>query len=280
MRFNLVSNLSEQAEPTQFCSYNHIIAYSLKKALTSAGHEAVLVSDKQTQIPIADHAIVISNFAMNRVLREINYHSALKAASRGLLCLWLDSDFGDWKNHFDRVLTVNRRGAHKPEVFRYVGWAADSSIFFPEQSGLAVYVDPYMRGFYGCRFDSVYDEIQRVVESSGIEFFQPVFQYNAGRVPWVTVAGLLRKSSFFVVTQLGKWDLMNIEAATCGALLVVHKRLDRPDTYPSPLNHRVYSSPEELLEILREPVDVAANRAVALENTWAKVVDRVLEAVA
>jgi len=279
MQFNIISNLAEPADPATFYAYNHIIAYHLKKALEQQGHGALLVSDKETVIPQCTNTILISNIAMNKARNNPEYYSKLRHTTSNKLCMWLDSDLGGWANIVDIIFCVNRRCKTHPETFRHVGWAADPNIFYPEQKEPVVYVDPYMHNFYNGRYSHVYDVIKEALASTQSTIIQPVTEYNHGRITWLSNAEYFRKTSFYVLTQPGYWGWTNIEAASCGALLVVHESLDKPDTWPSKLNNKVYSSKEELLTFLKEPVNIQANREVALQNSWSKVTDKVLEAL-
>jgi len=281
MRFNILSTISEGAKPAELWSYNQIVAFSLKKGLKALGHEAVLVDDKTRNFKIANHSIVTSSKVLNQFRTDPGYMRALANASAGNVCLWLDSDFNGWYTPlFDRILVVCRQHKQDPQRFRYVGWAADSELFRPEQKQPMVAVDTYMRGFYKGSLDHVYDIIEDVVKDTDMQVFQPVIQYNAGRIKWPVIASGLRMSTHYIVTQPAAWGLTNIEAATCGAQLLIHKDLMAPKTWPSPLNYWMYDSAEQLRELLQRPVDVEANRKLALENSWLKVAERVMEAVA
>lgn len=281
MRFNILSTIKEGAQPRDLWSYNQIVAYSLKKGLKTLGHEAILIDDKTEDFKCANHTIVTSSKVLNQFRRNPGYMRAVANATAGKVCLWLDSDFNGWYTPlFDRILVVCRQHSQDPERFRYVGWAADSTLFKPLQKSSMVAVDTYMRGFYGGRLDHVYDIIESVVKTTKMQVYHPVTQYNTGRIKWPVLASGLRMSTHYIVTQPAAWGLTNIEAATCGAQLLIHKDLVASKTWPSPLNYWVYGSAEELTELLKRPVDVEANRKLALENTWQKVAMRVVEAVA
>lgn len=281
MKINLVSNLSGNPDVGAIWSYNEVIAYHLRHAIKAKGHEAVCLSHHNRNFPRADHTIVTSSKCLSYIKSDPEYYRSLRNSATGKLCLWLDSDFGGWYTElFDRVLVVCRQTKKNPLLYRWVGWAADPDVFRSEQTVPVVNVDSYMRGFYDGKYDAVYDLIAEAVQESSLRVLQPIKQYNTGRVKWREMAAGFRKSSYYVVTQPGYWGLTNVEAATCGAVLLVHRDFDKPRTWPSRLNHEVYNSKDELLELLKAPVDVEANRAVALQNSWEKVAERVLEAVA
>jgi hypothetical protein len=136
-----------------------------------------------------------------------------------------------------------------------------------------------MTGFYGGKYDDVYTAIKKtLISTKDLKINQPVAEYNHGRVSWLENASVFRRTTHYILTQPCYWGWTNIEAATCGAILLVHKSLDLPRTWPSPLNIKTYSNSEELQALLEEPVDVESNRRVALRNSLSDVADRVVRA--
>ena len=135
MRINLVSNLDETSAYQHLNAYNHIIAWSLREALQAAGHDAQFTPDRLVEnVPRAEHTIVISNTAMNRIREDPAYLAAYRAATDGKLCLWLDGAFEGFEHPYDRVLTVAPCPGFVSSKFRQVGWAADPMRFRPEQT--------------------------------------------------------------------------------------------------------------------------------------------------
>lgn len=280
MKINLVSNLDADSAYQHLQAYNHIIAWSLREALQEAGHEPMLVCDRlERDIPHADHTIIISNTAMNRIHDEGWYQAEYRRSATGLFCLWLDGAFDGSEDPYDRVLTVAPVPKWVSPKFKQVGWAADPERFRPEQTEPTAFVDTYMYGWYNGQFDKIYDLMKEALQESGIKTLQPTAQYNQGRIHWVDLQEIFRKSTYHIGTQLCHWGWTEIEAATCGSLLVFNRAIHRPDTWPSVLNHELWDTKEELIEILSRPVDVAANRARARENTWQKIVTRIEEAL-
>jgi len=279
MKFNVVSNLGEDYNPDLILQYNKVIAWSLRRALEEAGHEVFFVRDHADEAPPADHSIVISNWAMNRVRDDSSYLAMLREATGGKLGLWLDAAFSGMEELYDVVFTVTPPYEHSSSKFKWAGFAAYPDIFYPEQeSRPTAFVDSYMYGWYGGEYDYSYDILRAVLDGSKIQVLQPIEQYNKGkRIPWAQLASLFRRCHFSIVTQLGNWGLTNIETATCGALLVLHKPMERAYSWPCDLNHVFWENQADLSEILSRPVDIEANRAKALENTWTKVVDRLME---
>lgn len=281
MIINLVSNLGEDFNPDLILQYNTAITSNLKKALEEEGHDVNLVRDHTDEAPKANHTIVISNWAMKKLRADPLYLIMLREATDGKLGLWLDAAFGGMDDIYDVVLTVTPPYLNSGPKFKWVGFAADPELFYPEQ-GLrpTAFVDSYAYGWHNGSFNHIFDTLQAVLKTSEVDVIQPILQYNTGkRIPWDQLAGLFRRCHFSIVTQLGHWGLTNIETATCGALLVIHKSMDRPNTWPCKLNHVIWETSTDLEEILKGPVDVETNRAQALENSWAKVVARIEEAL-
>lgn len=275
MIFNLVSNLNENYDVTKFNAYNHTVTFSLMIALIKKGHEVNLIQDTSDKLRNADHTIVISNFAINRIRKEPDYLKALRDVTSGKLCLWLDSDMGNWPM-FDIVFCVNYTGRELRQ-FTPVGWGVDPEVFFPEQQEKAVFVDSYMTGWYNGQHDHVYTKIENALKTLNIKVFQPVKQYNKGRVTWTELINIFKRCSFYVLTQKAYWGITNLEAASCGCLLVVHKSLDCPNTWPSELNHVFWETENDLKQILSSTVEVFRNREIATKNSWETVVNKILE---
>ncbi len=277
MIFNLVSNLDENFKIEKFNAYNHVIAYNLREELLKQGHEVNLVKDHSNKTPPkCDHVIVTSNTAMNRIRMDPSFLRLHKASASGKFCLWYDSDMGNWQM-FDHIFVVNYRREKPSDLFKYVGWAADPTIFLPQQTEKIAFVDSYMWGCYSGNHDHVYITIRRVLKDLKIKTIQLVPEYNKGRASWLEMIEAFKQCSFNILTQREYWGLTNIESATCGALLVAHKDLDLPITWPSKLNHVLWETPEDLKAILSSSVDVEANRRLALKNSWKKIVNRIME---
>ena len=281
MKLNLISNLAENFDPNLILQYNTSITVNLRKALQKAGHEVHLVRDHDNEASKADHSIVVSNWAMNRIRDDPTYLAMLREATDGKLGLWLDAAFGGMDNLYDVVLTVTPPYPQSDPKFKWVGYAADPEVFYPDQDPRpTAFVDSYAYGWYESQYDYSYDILKAVLAVSGLQILQPVEQYNTGRrIPWAQLAALFRRCHFSIVTQLGHWGLTNIETATCGSLLVMHKPMDRPHSWPCEMNHAFWETQSDLEQILSRPVDVEANRAVALKQTWAKVVTRIEKAL-
>jgi len=274
---NLVSNLDEIFDVEKFYSYNHVIAYSLRRALLSLGHEINMVRDHGDEAPQADHTIVISAVAMAKVRDNPEYKAMLREATQGILALWLDASFSGWDQHFDRILNVVPPYKDSSDKYRWVGYAAYPDLFYPDQEEKTVFVDSYPWKWYGGAHDWIYRCIQEALAESGLRILQPIKAYNQGRAMWPEMIEAFRASHFHVTTQIGNFGLTNIEAITCGARLVLHEDLNERRSWPFLMPHALWETKEELLEILAREPDVDYVRSQALEHTWDKVVRRVLE---
>ncbi|MCK5644969.1 MAG: hypothetical protein KAJ19_29485 [Gammaproteobacteria bacterium] len=278
---NLVSNLDEDFDVDKFYSYNHTIAFSLRGALQELGHDVKMVKDHDigSTTPLADHTVVISSVAMNKIRDDPLIGKILRAATKGKMALWLDAAFPHWEPLFDRILTGVPPYSSSGDHCRWVGYAADPALFYPEQDEKTVFVDSYAWGFHHGAHDWIFELIRDVLEDSGLNVIQPIETYNKGRVMWPEMQRALRASHFHLTTQIGHFGLTNIEATTCGAQLVIHKDLDRPTTWPFPMPFTIWETAEELEEILASWPNLHENRQMAMEHTWEKVALRVLEAL-
>ena len=125
-------------------------------------------------------------------------------------------------------------------------------------------------------FRDVYRKYDSVLSQTDIKVYNPVPVYNKDkRIPYPEYQAMLRKCHFFFCTQFGDGGLNRLEAAACGALLVVPVKLYRKKTMRL-LNHGVWNTEADLAKILRRPVHIEKNRERALEHTWGKVVKRIL----
>lgn len=168
MILNLVSNLDQLFQVEKFNAYNHVIAYSLRRALLDLGHEVNLIRDHGNEAPQADHTVVISNVAMVKVRDNPEYKAMLREATRGKFTLWLDESYHGWDQHFDRILTVVPPYKDSSDKYRWVGYAAYPDLFYSDQEEKTVFVDSYMWGWYGGAHDWIYRCIQEALEESGL----------------------------------------------------------------------------------------------------------------
>lgn len=296
MIINLFSYNSETTTTNDLFAFNQVVAWSLREAFTKVGIETRFVQDGQfweEEIPEADHSIVISGFVMKTMRNNSAFYQKVRQATRGKVTVYLDADYSGWWKFFDHVFTIVKPTRSQAQ-YVYAGWGADPNIFYPDQDDKAVFIDSLMYGKYDGEFDGIYDDIKDVfhiseeqlysknqviyettVDGITVTVYIPMPTYRAFRVPWPDFGPIQRKCHFYICTQLGEGGLTRIESATCGALLVVPKPLFRPKTM-APLEHVVYETKQELIEILKAETNTEKIRGKALEHSWDRVVTRML----
>lgn len=283
MIINLISNLDENAKIEKLYNFNHVVAWSLREAFEKRGIEGRLVKDRllaKCKVPRADHSIVISSIGM-KLIRATDHakklcREHLRAVTTGKMTLYLDSDFGRWGKIFDCVFTLAKPQRLRPKYF-YAGWGANPEFFYPEQNERAVYLDSLMYGKYDNKFNHIYDIYTKMMAETDLTilFPIPVYDKRYNLIYWPDLQKIIRKSHYYCCTQLGEGGLTRIEAATCGALLVVPKELYRPKTMET-LEHKIWETKDELMDILSTETDVEAIRKTALKHSWDKVAERML----
>ena len=299
MRINLISNLGEDAKIGDLYNFNMVVAWNLRKAFMKRGVEAQFVRDRtirKTAPPTADHSIVISAGAMRAIKgqnKQPGYYEKIRDNTTGKLTMYLDSDYGGWKPYFDHIFTVVVPQNNKN--FIYGGWGADPEFFYPDQQERAVFVDSLMHNFYKGRYNKIYDILKEVfkipdhnletgdpltqtIPSLDMTLHMPIPGYNKRfkTIYWPEIQGIIRKCHYYCCTQWGESGLTRIESATSGALLVIPEELYRPRTMAS-LEHRIWRTKDELIDILMTKTDPKAISEKALEHSWDKVADRMLK---
>jgi len=284
---NLISNLGEDAKLENVSLFNNTVAWFLRKAFEKKGVEVRFVKEHDLLVkspPNADHALVISGIAMqywagtHRFVRgkTPTIRSKIRKATKGKIAVYLDSDYPQWIKPFDHVFTVVKPQSKDPKCV-YAGWGADPEYCYPDQDEKAVFLDSLMYEFYKGKFNDIYDIYKKVLPTLGLKIYDPWPTYHGStRITWTQVQDILRKTHFHCCTQLGESGLTRIEAATCGALLVVPKPLYRPRTMAS-LEHRIWSTKEDLIKILKTETDPEAIRKKALQHSWDKVASRIIQ---
>ncbi len=280
MKINMICNLDGDVKLNDLNAYNTVVAYFLREALLKRDVDGCLVKGRgllEKPPSKADHTIVFSNLAMNYVRSNPAYLKMLRKTTRGSVCLWLDASWAGWERFFDYIFCVAKPYGGRPPQYVHGGYGADPRYLYPEQEEKAVFLDSLMWGKYKGKYDKIYKLYEEVLADLEIKVYSPVPVYNKSRrVPWLEMQAARRKCHFFLVTQLGGFGLGRMETATCGALVVQPKTLDRPWLNVD-LKMKIWSSPEDLIKILEAPVDVAAIRKKALEHSWDKAAGRVLQ---
>ena len=280
MRINLVSGLNEESTIESVFTPNQVYTWFLREGFRVHHVDVRLIDGGhilQEVPPEADHTIVVSS-ASSHLLRDATFIHNLRSSTSGKLACYMNIDkLRGVDRYFDYFFTQIGPVQYHPEKYVCVGWGVDPSYSYPEQEETAAFLDSRTLGPRQMKKVKaaylIYDE---VLPKAGITIYNPVHVYNVGdRRPYPEYQSLLRKCHFFLCTQFGEGGLNRLEAAACGAMLVVPVRLYRERTM-SLLNHRVWNTAEDLISILHEEVDVEANRKRALEHSWEGVTKRII----
>lgn len=227
-------------------------------------------------IPKADHTLVTSAIAMKAIRKISEYRALVRASTKGKLTVYLDAAYAYWDKLFDRIFTVVQPFLKSSPKYVYAGWAADPEYCYPDQGPRAVFCDSLMYGFYNGRLDHIYKQIEDVFTRAPLRIYCPFPDYHNRKViSWLEMQKILRNCQFYMCTQDGEGGLTRIEAATCGALLVVPKPLYRHLTMGS-LEHAIWTSKEELRQILNSNTEPEKISRKARIHTWDKVASRIL----
>ena len=277
---NLVSSLKEGDNPkSRWFTFNMTVAWFLRKAFEKKGVQCNFVNDRTLLLEEeADHTIVTSGMAMKFAREMPHYLKVLRKTTNGKLTVYLDADYKEWEKYFDIIFTVvELLPITSRTYYRYVGWGADPKYCYPDQDERAVFLDSLMHGYYDNKFNKIYDIYKKTLSALDLKVYNPWPRYHGSvRLLWYQVQELLRKSHYYCCTQLGESGLTRIEAATCGALLVVPRPLYRPRTMAS-LEHRIWDTEDDLIKILKTKTDPQAIRKKALAHSWDKVASRILK---
>jgi len=280
MKINMICNIDGDAELNDLNAYNTVVAWFLREAFRKRDVEGCLVKGRgllERPPPKADHTIVFSNIAMNYVRSNPAYLKMLRKTTRGTVDLWLDAAWAGWDRYFDYIFCVAKPYSSRPPQYVHGGYGADPRYLYPEQEEKAVFLDSLMWGKYKGKYDKIYKIYTEVLPTLDLKVYSPVPVYNKSpRLPWLEMQAVRRKCHFFCVTQLGGFGLGRMETATCGALVVQPKILNRPWLNVD-LTMEIWDTQEDLIRILEALVDVAAIRKKALEHTWDKAAGRVLK---
>lgn len=290
---NLISNLdTKKGLNSPFLIFNASVGFFLGKALMKKGVKCNLVHDrKMSTATRADHTIAISSRSM-LLLRGTGrgkktysetvkkrcraYRRAVEKRTSGKITVYLDADYSGWAEHFDHVFTLVKPRANANKKYIYAGWGADPKYCHPEQSKKAVFLDSLMYRYYDGKFNKIYDIYKKTLPASGLKIYNPSPKYHTRRIKWTDFQEILRKCHFYCLTQPGEGGLTRIEAATCGALLVVPKAFSNLRSISS-LEHRVWDTQADLVKILKTKTNPKTIRKKALAHSWDKVASRILE---
>jgi len=295
---NLISNLNtEKGLNSGFFIFNMSVGFFLGEALRKKGVECNIVHDREVSTaPRADHTIAISGRSMlmlrgtasggkeySKAIKKKcrSYRSAVKKATRGKIAIYLDADYSGWAEYFDHVFTLVNPKPKASKKYVYAGWGADPEYCYPQQSGpkrpRAVFLDSLMYGYYDNKYNKIYDIYKKTLPKCGLRIYDPIPKYHGiKRIRWTEMQKILGKCHYYCLTQPGEGGLTRIEAATCGALLVAPRAFSKLRSISS-LEHKIWDTKEELVNILLTTTDVKAIRKRALEHSWDKVAGRIID---
>lgn len=272
---NLISNLDEDAKLEQLYAFNQVVAWFLRDALEKLGHKCRFVKDHNNTIPLADHSIIISAIATTKMRSKPVYYNAVRKATTGKITLYLDSDFHGWDKLYNSVFTVTAPLPSSSKKFIYAGWGADPTYCYPDQDEKTVFLDRHQNlSSHGQNQAQIWKTYQEVLPATGLKIL------HATRwMKWFEIQSqFFRKAHYYCCTQLGESGLTRIEAATCGALLVVPKLLYRPRTMGS-LEHIIWETKEDLIAALKLETNPKEISEKAKKHSWNLVAQRIINRI-
>lgn len=279
MIINIITDLSDTDTLDRWFTFNMTVAWFLRKAFSKQGVACRLVTSHILMghpPPKADHTIVLSAIAMKRIRADPKYREIVRASTKGKMTVYLDAAYAYWDKLFDYIFTVVQPFKKSSEKYVYAGWGADPKYCYPEQTEKTLYVDTLNYGLYKGKFDYLYHILEKVTASCDLKVHNPLPRYhNYMRLPWLQIQAILRKCHFFCCTALGESGLLRIEAATCGALLVVPTPLYRYRTMGS-LSHKLWNSEAELRKILLTETNPQAISMKARAHSWDATASRII----
>lgn len=277
----IITNLKETTNPKELTSFSQVVGYSLFTAFRRLGVDVVIANWKNPQnglkFPESNHTIIIPKATRDRYMMDYDYNKAIDDSTKKSVNIYIDADFGGFDKYYDHIFTVVKPTDKSSSSYQYAGWGADPELFKPEQTQRTAFLDSYC---YLPKYD-VLKPYYAMYEQAFLEFdinlYRPIHDYHGGgRITWSEMQSLLSKSHFFCCTQLGESGLPRIESATCGALLVVPGPCYMERTMGS-LNHAIWNTKDELIEILKGELHVQENREVALKHSWENTATRIID---
>lgn len=203
-----------------------------------------------------------------------------------------------------------RLGKNNSDKAVYVGWGADEEFFYPakDDETLTIFID---HKYY---FEKEFDQTEEILEEvciffssydftklpgkknkveiiflgpSGIEFIDPknppIYIFDADRsrytkrIPINELVHWYRRADIFIVTHRETMGQPVLESAMCGALVVAQQNFIEPELL-KPLSHIEYQDQIPWEKIFLS-LDINTARERALNFTWSKVADKMLNAL-
>ena len=284
---NIMTGLTnDTANPITFKNFNQVAGWSMRKAFEAMGLRCNFVNvadpEKWEKMPEAEHTLVIAAATVNKLRDSRKYYDKVRSKTRGKLCMYLDSDYAGYDDYFDRIFTIVKpRKIHGKNNHKYVhaDWGADSKMFKPQKTDTpTMFVDAYRKDWKDPRYKWIYDVYDEVMKETDLKVYHPIHHhYSETRVYWTEMQKMLNESDFFCCTQgPAESGLPRIESATAGCLLVVPEPLYMERTMGT-LEHRIWRTKDELVDILSKLPDTKLCRRKALKHSWKRTVERIWE---
>jgi len=265
---NLISCLDEGAKLENLCGFNSAVAWSLHKSFEKLGYPSRLVSHTNNNIPVADNTLVISAIGMVRMRSNPRYRAMVRRATKRKIALYIEDNINVG---YPYAISFTVPPPHKGK-FVWAGWAADPDHCYPDQGEKAAFLDKqYATRSIRTELARIYQTYRRVLPTTGAK----IYYKPKTMIPWMEMQKIFRKCHYYCCTQYGEAGLTRIEAATCGALLVVPARLYKPRSM-GPLPHAIWRTEADLRRILATKTDPQAISKQAGRQTWDAVARRIM----
>ena len=297
---NIISNLGPEHTINNLYNFNTVVAWHLHDAFDKLGIDSRLVNDNsifKKDPPATDHTLIVSswafvNFTLERWPNDKEhqkvakrYTDRIRNSTKDKIAIYLDTNLHLYDKYVDLIFTVveplfppenDHLFSHK-EKYIYAGWGADPTLFYPEQEERVAFVDVMEYNIYGERIHKIYRMIENAFKQiQDLKLVMPIHRIKGKkRLNFVELAKVTRTCHYYLCTQPGESGLTRIEAATCGALILAHKRLYYQRTIGS-LEHIVWDTEEDLIKALNTKTDPQKIREKALEHSWTKTAERII----
>lgn len=280
---NIIADLRDGLSINDILSPFGIYSFFLKKEFEKKGYECNVIKDRElinTDLPIADYSLIVSGSAMHFIYTPEHkidgYLDKIRKSTKKYVLCYANQESAPRELYFDFIFTQI-----KPEISEqcpkhiYAGWGADHQYCYPNQKEKAVYLDSLPYGFYSNSYNNIYDTYKRVLNKSNCKLYFPRESNASKRISWIEIQKIMRKCHYYCCTQYGEAGLSRLEAATCGALLVIPRVLYKKRTMDL-FEHKIWDTEEDLIEILNSKTDIEKIRSKASVHTWDKVVKRII----
>lgn len=272
---NIIGELSGDAKLTEIRGWGHVIPWCLHEAFEELGYPSRLVNYTDNHPPVADNALLIGR--ATNMLKQPQYLKNLKSATREKITNYLDWDFNLWYR-FDVTFTVVPP-KKASERFVYAGWGAPAKYFYPDQQEKTLFFDR-LRLVHLKKLYKTNKQLLQTIERVLARTHAKIYVNNHAR-SWMEMQQILRRCHYHVdcvcECNICECGLTRIEAATCGALLVVPKFLYlKGQKTLNPLEYALWETEEELENILDRKTNPHAISMKARKQTWKKAATRIM----